>query len=137
MFSRSLLLALLPFVSIALIGCGGGGDQKTTAKVSGKLVFDGSPVTGGSITLAPKGEGKPASGVVNSDGTFVVGTYDKDDGAVVGTHTVRYSAPTAETPAGDAHAASKPSPFAGLVPKEKEVTVESGGSELTIELVKP
>ena len=33
---------------------------------------------------------------MQSDGTYVLGTYDKSDGAVVARHSVSYSAPSVE-----------------------------------------
>lgn len=135
-------LTLLPFA----LGCGGGGDQSPTAKVTGKVVFDGKPVTGGNLTFLPKPSGaneergKPGTAVVNDDGTFSVSTYGDGDGAVVGVHNVTYSAPSSDGGDGggdDGHdAGGTASPFEGLKPKDAEVTVDSGDNDLTIELVK-
>jgi hypothetical protein len=91
----------------------------------------GRPVTEGTITLSPipaEGvmiSGKSASASIQPDGTFVLGTYATDDGAIVGRHRVFYSAigengPKARGPCGD------------TVTTEVEIT--SGANELTIEL---
>lgn len=104
----------------------------------GRVEYDGKPVTGGSLTLAPKGEGKPGAATISSDGTFVVSTYEVDDGAVIGAHEVRYRAPTPDTPVdAKGHSAPPPSPYAGLVPKSPEVVIGTGGADLVIELVEP
>ncbi len=137
---------LLLFGGLAfVIGCGGGSGEKPTASVTGKVTFNGEPVKGGSLNFAPAGggaePGKPGTAEIGEDGTYSVSTYGDGDGAVVGPHTVSYSAPSpeaAEAEGGDeGHVAAKPSEYDGLVPKETKVTVESGGSTIDVELVKP
>jgi hypothetical protein len=128
----------------ALSGCGS--DEFPVVKLTGKVTFQGQPVTGGSVVLAPIAAagaakaGKPASGVIQADGSFVLGTQTKDDGAVVGRHRVSYSPPIAELPAGktlEPGQSMPPSPYDGLTPREAEVEVKKGMKELTIELVAP
>ncbi len=91
---RSIGLLLLACVSA---GCGSEGFSVAPAK--GTVAFSGSPVTEGSITLVPivaddmKNGGKPAKGEVTADGSFVLSTYGKFDGAVVGRHRVIYESP--------------------------------------------
>lgn len=121
-------------------GCGSGGP---TAPVSGKVRVDGQPVNGGVVTFAPVGTegtvGKPAAGAVQSDGTFVLGTDAKGDGAVIGRHRVIYSPPTVESPPlpeGKHDEAPPASPYAGLIPKEAEVEVKPGSNEINIDLVR-
>lgn len=131
---------------ITLSGCSG---NPSTAKVTGKVTYDGGPVTSGSVTFAPVSgtEGKPATGVVQSDGSYALSTYAEGDGAVVGSHRVTYVAGGGDSveeepaPEGDdagEHDEDEPAtavPFSGLVPKQTQVTVEAGGSEINIELV--
>lgn len=137
------LVALLP-----LAGCGGGADEKPTAKVTGSVTYNGKAVTGGQVIFTPKSNesglpGKGGVGIVQPDGTFSVGTYDESDGAVIGVHTLSYEPPAGETAQGPAagHEApsgpTKPSPFAGLVPKTKDVTVVASPNTIDVELVKP
>lgn len=142
-----LVLPLLP------VGCGGETGKKTVAKLTGSVTFAGQPVTGGLLYFTPKAKGsdpnpgKSATGELREDGSFVARTYAQADGAVVGTHTVSYEPPPPKpaneqsgSPSAGHDAKSGPavaSPFAGLVPKVKEVEVESGGTTLEIELVKP
>lgn len=133
-------LALLG-MAMALSGCAK--DPFPTAPVKGKVTCQGQPVTGGTVTLRPIGGspasnvGKPASGDVQPDGTFVLGTKAASDGAVIGKHEVRYSAPamaaSGELKPGESLPAS---PYDGLVPQQKEVQVASGQNEIHIELVK-
>jgi hypothetical protein len=131
---------------LTLPGCSGG--TPATGKVSGTVTHDGQPVTSGSLTFAPTGGtvGKPASGIVKSDGSFTLTTYAPDDGAVVGRHKVVYLPGSAESgqeqePAlpepgeHDEEEAAPEVPFSGLVPKEAEVEVKAGNNEINIELV--
>ena len=133
-----------------MAGCSSSGPP--VAPVKGKVTYDNKPVEGGSITLRPlsvgsgnsKGLlGKPASGVVQADGTFVLTTHKPSDGAVVGKHEISFL--PASKP-GKPFDPDKPvdysekielSPYAGLVPKEKQVEVKAGQNDFTIELVKP
>ena len=52
----------------------------------------------GSVTFTPISSdpskvetGKQASGTINSDGTFILSTYGRFDGAIVGKHSVQFS----------------------------------------------
>ena len=124
-----------------VVGCGGA----AKAKVTGKVTYQGQPVSGGSITLAPQttldpeAPARPAAGEVKPDGTFVLGTDKATDGAAIGRHKVNYSVPVAviewdgygQPPAGAY------SPYAGLVPSCTEIEVKPGENEVTIELVHP
>ena len=61
-----------------------------TAPARGKVTLaDGTPLRGGKVTLHPKDKTKPeAQAIVQKDGTFVLMTYVKDDGAAPGSHRV-------------------------------------------------
>jgi hypothetical protein len=128
-------------VLAGLAGCKQSGAEFKVAPVKGKVTHQGQPVKGGSITFQPVGvegakagvKGKPATGEVKDDGTFVLSTYGKGDGAVVGKHRVMYMPTIAGAQSYDEK--PKPSPYAGLAPKEKEVEVKSGPNEIAIELV--
>ena len=64
------------------------------AKFSGTVTVDGQPLPYGRVMFAPRASeanvqpGKPAIGVIQSDGRYTLSTYGDDDGAVVGSHTV-------------------------------------------------
>lgn len=75
------------------IGCGGGDDL---APVDGMVRLNGEPLTRGIVTFTPEA-GRSASGTINSDGTFRLGTYDERDGALVGTHGVSITATEASS----------------------------------------
>jgi len=122
-------------------GCSGG-----LAKVTGKVTYNGKPVTGGTLNFNPMASdkdanpGKGASGPVQQDGTYTLGTNSPGDGAVVGKHKVFYNPPPANYPPGVTPKASQPPPptgFEGLVPKTDEVEVKSGSNTIDIELGPP
>jgi hypothetical protein len=128
-----------------LSGCGGGDpDRKPTAKVTGKVTLEGAPIAGGSLIFAPMGDGKSnivgksGQATIKSDGTYTVSTYGTDDGAIIGKHRVLFSPPPAAPPSATAaHDAGPPAdPLSGMVPKQPEVDVAKGGSQINIELVK-
>ena len=141
------LPCLLVVLIVSIAGCGG--SEFDTAPVSGKVMHDGKPVTGGSLTFrpvnpTPGGEtanlGKPATAAVQSDGTYVLGTYKKNDGAVPGQHKVSYSAPVVEVQWVEKDGDMKPasdvaSPYDGLRPKVAQVEVKDGRNQIDIELV--
>lgn len=129
-------------LAFGLVGCGGGGGEMSVAPAGGKVTFNGAPVTGGSITLAPVGSGKgpagkPASGAIQNDGTFKLSTYGNNDGAVIGKHKISFSAPAGETTTRpDGHSVQTPSPFDGLSVKTTDFEVKSGNNDIQIELTK-
>lgn len=121
----------------SLVGCGTGGPA--TMPLTGKVVYDGKPVTGGSLTFAPTGDGaaiaasSPVISQVNPDGTFKV-----DTGAVLGKHRVLYAPPYRAQVEWDGKGTppeQPKSPFDGLSPKSEEIDVKAGANDVTIELV--
>jgi hypothetical protein len=131
-------------IVMGLAGCGGGGSaEHQVAPVTGRVVHDGQPVNGGSITFRPinvEGTragvmGKPASAEVGADGTFSLSTYGRRDGAVVGQHQVIYTA--VATGAESYDDKPVPSPYRGLVPQPAEVEVKPSTNEIQIVLVSP
>ncbi len=129
-------VAVLALVPIFLTGCGPTGGAK--GKVKGKVVANGQPVTGGSLTFSPAVAALPAGGDVQPDGTFVIRTVGLDDGAAIGKHTVTYTPPGDEQAEWDGYGTPPPvkvSPYKGLVPATPEVEVKAGQNEINIELV--
>jgi hypothetical protein len=127
---------LLVAIAAVLAGCGPSGSAK--GKVKGKVVANGQPVTGGSLTFSPTEAALPAGGDVLQDGTFVIRTEGVDDGAAIGKHTVTYNAPGDEQADWDGYGTPPPvkvSPYKNLVPATPEVEVKAGQNEITIELV--
>ncbi len=80
---------------ILIAGCGDG--QFPVRPAKGKIVCSGKPMTSGSVTFTPIGAaGKPARATVDADGSFVLSTFGKFDGAIVGKHQVEFSLPEAD-----------------------------------------
>jgi hypothetical protein len=77
-----------------LVGCGG----VSTAPVSGKVILDGKPLAGATVTFMPaetKGApGPPSSGITDENGQYslTLTTDHSIKGAVVGKHKVSISA---------------------------------------------
>lgn len=135
MMKRRLFLALtLPCIALCF-GCDQTGQG--LAPASGTVTADGKPVTGGTITFIPSGEGKPGSGEVKSDGSFTLTTYKDGDGVVVGKGTISYTAPSVEIPEDLKPGQPLPSsPYSGLKPSTPDVSITSGKNTLTVELTK-
>jgi hypothetical protein len=76
-----LVLALAASLSS---GCGSGGPAR--ASVTGKVEFDGQPVTEGTILFVPTGDTKgPAAGTIIKDGSY---TLSAKEGPVIGKNKV-------------------------------------------------
>jgi hypothetical protein len=86
MFRRSALLLLLTICPLLFGGCGKG-DRLETAKVTGTVTLDGKPLTIGAVVFTPE-RGRAATGHLQSDGSYALGTYRPGDGAVLGKHCV-------------------------------------------------
>lgn len=72
----------------ALIGCGRGGEVATYPVTGVVRYSDGSPLPGGTITLHSAESKYPTRGVIDDDGSFVIGTFTVDDGAPAGSYQV-------------------------------------------------
>lgn len=86
-------LGLVGFGVMGLFaGCGA--TPYELAPVHGTVVVNGKPLFQGKVRFAPiarggdRNPGKPAFGVIQSDGTYRLTTFKPDDGAVVGEHWV-------------------------------------------------
>ena len=89
------LLITLALVGLSTLGCG----KDLPSTVSGKVTLDGNPLTKGTVTFAPEGEGRIAYGEIDSSGNYTVRTLN-DQGMQVGEYKVTVIA-TGEAPASD------------------------------------
>jgi hypothetical protein len=89
---RILPIALLAMVLLA--GCDRG---PRVVPVTGKVLFNGTPLEFGSVTFQPR-SGQPAQGEIQSDGTFSLSTFRPNDGAVIGSHKVRIACYESQRP---------------------------------------
>jgi hypothetical protein len=82
-------ITLSALLLVSCWGCGAGsGTLAPLISVKGKVTYKGQPLTKGTIRFEPDGYGRMATGAIQSDGTFVLSTLQKDDGVVAGTHKV-------------------------------------------------
>lgn len=82
-------LALLA-VTLSMIGCGSGEDLPETAPVTGIVTFDGKPVEGATVMFFPKdaAASNPGAAYTDKEGKYSLTTFEKDDGALLGTHEI-------------------------------------------------
>jgi hypothetical protein len=86
MFKPKTML-FVPLLFVVASGCSNG--NPTTYPVRGEVRFpDGRPLTKGSVEFELQDQKMPitATGQISEDGTFVLGTFELDDGAVAGRH---------------------------------------------------
>src|SRR5689334_2093352 len=84
---RSITQPIARHLAVSLVfvsACSTSGNVKVYP-VKGRVMFAGKPmVGGGSISFIPKNEqaGKTAGGIIQPDGTYVLGTYTEADGSM-------------------------------------------------------
>ncbi|AMV20244.1 hypothetical protein [Planctomyces sp. SH-PL14] len=66
---RSSGVCALGLTLVLCLGCGGG-DKTPRGTVSGKVTFNGMPVTEGVVTFTRKGGGGSGAGTIGSDGSY-------------------------------------------------------------------
>lgn len=94
--------ALLFLISLLPLSVGCGDNRFPVRPAKGKVVCNGQPVTIGSVSFIPIGApgaletGKTASAAIKQDGTFILTTFDRFDGAIVGKHRVQYNLPESD-----------------------------------------
>ena len=115
-------------LALASPGCGGG-----LASVSGKVVFpDKTPVTVGNVVFSPADSGKHAAqGMIQSDGTFRLGTNRAGDGAHPGKYRVAIEPPD------DKAGILFDRRFENANKSGLEFTVNNGSNDFTIVVEKP
>lgn len=93
---RQLTVLYFPALAVAalvpLSGCGETrGQSPSLIHVTGRVTYKGTPVTKGSVWFEPEGFGRSAKGQLQSDGSFVLGTFREGDGVVAGAHRISIS----------------------------------------------
>ncbi len=100
-------VSCLMLLCIGVSGCsdGGGGKKLATNKVTGKVIMNGAPVPGVSVSFSPIETGKPpAMGISDTQGIYILTTYDSGDGAVEGDYKVMvYKGAPSAAPAAPTH----------------------------------
>lgn len=88
--------AMLRSMILVALGCGvcsGCGSAVSSEKtvlipVKGHVFYKGKALTKGMIRFSPDDYGRPASGQIQEDGTFELGTHKPGDGVIAGHHRV-------------------------------------------------
>lgn len=145
---------VLAFSAAVLVGCGTDASRPKLGRVSGKVTYNGQPVTKGIVSFVPRGgpgaeTGQSATGEIGSDGSYTLTTFENGDGAVLGEHTVLVMA-REEDPAIKGHGMPIPNakgkitikPAKSLVPEKYATaansplryTVKEGSNPYDIEL---
>jgi hypothetical protein len=72
------------------LGCGGSGApiEDAVVPVSGTVSYQGTPLSRYQVLFAPTDGRRPASGISDEQGHFVLSTNAEGDGAVPGSHRV-------------------------------------------------
>jgi hypothetical protein len=137
-----------------LFGCGGDASKPKLGPVSGKVTYNGQPVTKGLVSFVPSSgpgseTGQSASGEIGPDGSYKLTTFESGDGAVLGQHKVlvqsREEDPALKgrgMPIPDAKGNFNTKPPKHLVPQQYETadktplryTVKEGNNKYDIEL---
>ncbi|MFH1266384.1 MAG: hypothetical protein ABIK89_11715 [Planctomycetota bacterium] len=130
------LRPLCVFGLALLAGCSPVSDTPPTAPVEGTVTYQGKPVESGTVTFFSEGGERPAAGLLGPGGKFTLTTFNKNDGAVLGTHkvTVTSIADTADVGTG--------APTESLVPEKYNIPdttplsyeVKEGGNQFEITL---
>jgi hypothetical protein len=116
-----LLFALTGFIFSN--GCG----YSPVAKVEGIVRCEGKPVPNALVFFQPE-KGRLSQGLTQKDGTFVLSTYQDNDGAVIGHHTIRVAPSDWTLPN---------CPASLSIEKDlKEVEVVAGGNHFEIDIPK-
>jgi len=81
-------LGLAMVLPALVIGCGGGGGPEM-AKVTGKVTYQGKPLTKGTISFISTDPNRAnANSVIGPDGSYSLQTTNPGDGAVVGEYKI-------------------------------------------------
>ena len=92
---RDTLLGI--WLAAFVLGCSNG-DRLPTYEVTGKVVFsDSTPLKGGWIIFESSEQGLAARGVIDTNGTYRLGTYEQSDGAVAGKQLVAITPATPDS----------------------------------------
>jgi hypothetical protein len=129
-FVRLLASSVAAFSILAVSGCTtGSAALPTLIPVKGKVTYKGRPVTKGFVHFEPDGYGRAATGMLGSDGTFILTTFKEGDGVVAGEHRI-YINGTGKTPKNEL----VPKKYVSPSTSKLVVEVDSEHTEFTFDL---
>jgi len=120
-------------VLLAAAGCSGG---STPYPVHGIVYLDGEPakeLAGGTVTFNSPELHKSASGQIQADGSYRLGSTKKDDGAIPGKYQVSVSPPENPSRGERGRATAAATPVSFEEPKDM-VSVEKTTNDIPIQL---
>ena len=79
----------MPFLALALAGCGKSGPQ--IAPVHGRVTLDGQPLPQADVLFQPEGAHRPSTGRTDAEGRYELAYKRGQMGAMVGPNTARIS----------------------------------------------
>jgi hypothetical protein len=79
--------SVLALVVAVVMGCNGG-SRDGVVPVSGRVTYDGKPVTEGRVIFYPVDDRRMAMGPIDGKGYYVLTTFKDNDGAYPGKHVV-------------------------------------------------
>jgi len=110
------------------------GKQQPMAKVTGRVTLNGQPLANAAVTFVPE-TGRPAMGVTDEEGRYVVTTFEKNDGALPGQYRVTIAAQAARTPKnGNNVQATVPKAYSDPQTSALTVEVVQGRNDFQLEL---
>ena len=125
--SRLLVVASVLCLAFASSGCGEAVDKSkagrpATVNAKGSATFNGKPLDGAVIVLAPKKSGGiAASGITDANGNFDLQAFPPDSGAVPGDYHViitKMSTPPQTNHEGGSDGSIPGAPSVSLIPKK-------------------
>jgi hypothetical protein len=130
---RATTYVVAVFVAFVACGCG-----ERTYPVQGQIVFeDNAPareLAGYTIMFQSEQHQKSASGIVAADGTFTVGTFQDNDGALRGKQRVAITPPIPDTDAPRPPVIIDPAKYSDFAKSQLEVDVKAETNKVTLKV---
>lgn len=137
---RRILVFFLSAGLLIAAGCNGSKGDFAVAPTHGTIeTVDGEPIASGRVQLSPissdsTGKAGKAAGGEIKDGQFMLTTYGKDDGAVIGKHKVRLLEPF-RPEEGDVGAGQVTKHNCEISPESQTVEIVAGQNVLSLKAV--
>lgn len=139
------LVIALAASSLTTAGCSSRVDKWATKRpktypAKGRVLWDGKPEEGITVSLDSKAHNVSASAITDSTGAFTLKTYKTGDGAVAGEHAVRLEKRIVKDPNAEIVVEVVVLPKQYADPKTSGLTatvVEKGPNEFTFEVTGP